>query len=156
MNITLSFGNNLLIPILLTLFMATACEEKETLSIEMDEPSQTSPLDNKGIGPITELKLDAGLDAGLANKGKKVFSSKCMACHKFDQKVVGPALQGVTTRRSPEWIMNMMLNTNEMVEKDPIVKSMIAEYMTKMTFQDINEAEARSILEYFRLKDSKQ
>ena len=41
-----------------------------------------------------------------------------------------------------------------MVEKDPIVKSMIAEYMVKMTFQDVSKEGARALLEFFRQKDS--
>lgn len=110
------------------------------------------PLKNKGIGPIKSLTLSA-IDEKLATDGEKIFATKCSACHKFDEKVVGPPLAGVTKRRSPEWIMNMILNTNEMVEKDPIVKSMIAEYMTKMTFQDVSQQDARAILEYFRKHD---
>ncbi len=111
------------------------------------------PLQNKGIGPIKNVEIGS-VDAALANRGEKIFDVKCLACHKLDEKVVGPPLSGVTRRRSPEWIMNMIMNTNEMVEKDPIVKGMIAEYMVKMTFQDISEEkDARAILEYFRRAD---
>src|SRR5690606_34545148 len=64
------------------------------------------PLQNKGIGPVTNLSLGA-LDADHAARGKVVFENMCTACHKWDKKFVGPALTGITERRSPEWIMNM-------------------------------------------------
>lgn len=134
--------------------MAVSCTKKqEVLTMDMGEAEEkVDPTSNKGIGPIKSITLGA-LNKKMATKGKAIYDSKCLACHKFDQKVVGPAMAGITERRSPEWIMNMMLNTNEMVEKDPIVKSMIAEYMTKMTFQDLSEEDARAVLEYFRQKD---
>lgn len=105
-----------------------------------------------GVGPITKVELRP-LDPGLAAKGKVVFEQKCAACHKFDQRYVGPALKGITERRKPEWIMNMILNPSEMVEKDPTARELLATYLTPMTFQDISKEQARAILEYFRQVD---
>ena len=56
----------------------------------------------------------------------------------------------VTTRRSPEWIMNMILNPEQMVKEDPIAKQLLAEYMSPMADQNLTEEQARNILEYFR------
>ena len=111
------------------------------------------PLLNKGIGPVKAVTLGP-LDGALAGKGSTIFQAKCSACHKLDEQVVGPALRNVTKRRSPEWIMNMIVNTNEMVEKDPIAKRLVAETFQKMTFQDVSQPEARSVLEYFRKNDA--
>ena len=109
------------------------------------------PLQNKGIGPITNLKLDP-IDPKLAEAGEKVFKANCTACHKMDKRRVGPALAGVTERRSPEWVMNMIMNPSEMLEKDPIARELLSEYATQMADQNINEADARAILEYLRTK----
>lgn len=89
----------------------------------------------------------------LVEEGKKVFELKCTACHKLEERYVGPALKGITKRRKPEWIMNMILNPIEMTQKDPIAKQLLSEYLTQMTYQDIKENEARAILEYFRYID---
>lgn len=125
-------------------------EEAETAT----EPAETAdPMQNKGIGPISNVELGP-IDAAQVAQGTQVFQTKCSACHKLDERVVGPPLGGVTRRRSPEWIMNLILNTNEMVEKDPIVQDMIAVYYTKMTFQNVTEPEARALLEYMRKYDS--
>jgi mono/diheme cytochrome c family protein len=42
---------------------------------------------------------------GDAANGKKLFKSNCASCHKLDKKLVGPALAGVTERRSEEWLL---------------------------------------------------
>jgi mono/diheme cytochrome c family protein len=116
--------------------------------------SDESGVGSKGIGPVTSVSLGE-IDLALAEKGKKNFEAKCSACHKFEEKVVGPGLQDVTIRRTPEWIMNMILNPVEMTQKDPIAKGLLEEHLTQMTFQNIQETEAREILEYLRKMDKK-
>lgn len=106
-----------------------------------------------GIGPVSSVQIAAGIDEGMAKKGADLFEAKCSACHKWEEKVVGPALQGVTTRRKPEWIMNMILNPVEMTQKDPTAQKLLEEHLTQMTFQNVTQEEARMILEYFRKKD---
>lgn len=109
-------------------------------------------MKNKGIGPVKKVKIGP-IKEDLAEQGEKLFEAKCTACHKFDQRYVGPALGGVTKRRRPEWIMNMILNPAEMVQKDPIAKALLAEHFVTMTFQNVTQPEARALLEYFRHKD---
>ena len=65
---------------------------------------------NKGIVPVKNLELPNEIDQGMVAKGKAGFDSKCLACHKTHKKFIGPAPVGILDRRSPEWIMNMILN----------------------------------------------
>jgi hypothetical protein len=44
----------------------------------------------------------------------------------------------------------MILNPIEMEEKHPVVKKLLAEYMTQMTNQNLSFDDARAVLEYFR------
>jgi len=46
--------------------------------------------------------------------------------------------------------MNMILNPDEMVQKDPIAKALLAEYLSPMANQNLTEEQARAVLEYFR------
>lgn len=115
--------------------------------------SQQETISDKGIGPVTSVQLSASIDESMAQKGEELFSLKCAACHKMDERMVGPAMRGVTKRRNPEWIMNMIINPMEMVQKDPVAKQLLAEYVSPMTDMDIPEEEARAILEYFRKAD---
>ncbi len=103
-----------------------------------------------GIGPIKEeLKL-APLNNALAKSGEKTFETKCFSCHRLDDRYVGPPLRDVTKRRTPEFIINMILNPDEMTKRHPETKKLLAEYMTPMTFQNVSRDEALAILEYFR------
>jgi mono/diheme cytochrome c family protein len=113
-------------------------------------------MKNKGIGPINEVKLSPQIDMNLVKKGEDLFKIKCSACHKIEERYVGPALKGVTQRRTPEWIMNMILNPEEMTKKDPIAKELLAEYLTPMVAQVKDTSEARAILEYLRFVDSQK
>ena len=103
-----------------------------------------------GIGPVKEKVELGALDAKLADSGKKVFEAKCSMCHKMDTTYVGPSLGEVTTRRTPAYIMNMILNPQEMVERHPIAKQLLAERMTFMANQGITVPEARALVEYLR------
>lgn len=108
-------------------------------------------LNNKGIGPITSITFKPTIDIALAAKGEKLYKVKCSACHKPTKKFIGPAPTGVLERRSPEWVMNMILNPEEMIKKDPIAKQLLIDYNgSPMENQNLTEQEARSILEYFR------
>ena len=105
-----------------------------------------------GIGPVTEVVVLGPVDEGLAATGHEVFEAKCTACHKLGEKYVGPALGEVTTRRSPAYVMNMILNPMEMVERHPVAKQLLAEHMTFMANQGLTVEEARAVLEYLRTK----
>ncbi|MBA9075679.1 c-type cytochrome [Rufibacter quisquiliarum] len=110
--------------------------------------------DGKGVGPVKTVDLGADIDQALAENGKSIFDGKCSACHQLsDQKVVGPGLAGVTDRRKPEWVMNMIINPEEMTKKDATAKKLLAEHLTQMTNQNVNEQDARAILEFLRQND---
>ncbi len=107
-----------------------------------------------GIGPVTQ-PIDYGtLDQAMADRGKAIFDSKCMSCHKFGDRYVGPDLAEVTETRSGAYIMNMILNPAEMLQKHPEARAKLAEFMTPMPFQNVSEDEARDILEYLRSQNN--
>jgi len=102
-----------------------------------------------GIGPVTELEVGA-LDEALASRGHDVFSLKCAACHKLTERYVGPELGQVLSRRTPAYVMNMILNPAEMVEKHPTARDLLAQFLTPMPNQQLTQDEARAVLEYLR------
>ncbi len=108
--------------------------------------------DNKGIGPVTEVTLEP-MNQNLARLGEEIYQAKCTACHAPDKDKLGPAPEGILKRRTPEWIMNMILNPVEMATNDPIAKGLFKKYKTIMTDQKLTEQEARAVLEYFRTLD---
>ena len=125
----------------------TKSEEKKT------EVSEGVPvdLDNKGIGPIENLEFAEEIDTEMAARGEAKFNAICVACHMVDQRMIGPAMQGVYERRSPEWVMNMILNPDGMLREDPIAKALLKEYNNAiMLNQNLTEEEARDLAEYLR------
>ncbi len=114
-----------------------------------DTESESGLLSDKGVGEIQEIILE-DIDTDLAKMGEEVFVAKCSACHKINKRFVGPALIGITQRRSPEWIMNMILDPEKMVKENKIAQQLLAEYLAPMANQNLTKDEARSVLEYFR------
>lgn len=103
-----------------------------------------------GFGPVKQ-KIELGpINPKLVKQGQTIFESKCSACHKLDEKYVGPAQRDVIKRRTPEYILNFMLHPEENYQKHPEAKKMLAQYLTQMPNQNITIDEARSVLEYFR------
>lgn len=102
------------------------------------------------IGPVKQVSLAEQIDAALAQQGQQLFNTYCMACHRLDERFIGPALGDVTKRRGPVYIMNVMLNPNGMIQRHPVMKELVKEYGTLMTDLALSEAQARSILEYLR------
>ena len=132
-------------------------EKKETTETKAAPKADKTPaskrvdLNNKGIGPITSVELSESIDQTIAAHGADVFKKMCTACHRTDKKFIGPAPSGILERRSPEWVMNMILNPEEMTQKDPLAKDLLMEFNgAPMANQHLSEEDARAVLEYFR------
>lgn len=117
-----------------------------------EEKSQETELTDfemtNGIGPVDEEITIEEVDQELAEKGEQIFDMKCSACHKMDSRYVGPPLAGVSDTRTPAFIMNMILNPAEMIDKHPIAKALMNEYLTPMPNQNLSREEARAVVEY--------
>lgn len=124
--------------------------EKEP-QVSEEAKSEVDKFANKGVGPITSVTLDEELNIDMAVEGKQIFEDMCTACHRADRKFIGPAPVGILDRRSPEWIMNMILDPEKMVAEDEDAKQLLIEYNgSPMANQNLTEEQARAVLEYFR------
>lgn len=119
-------------------------------SMVADEPTD----DGKGVGEVKAVELSTPLDQAMVAKGKGVYELKCAACHKLtDQRVVGPGWAGVTSRRKPEWIMNMTLNVDVMLAEDAAAQKLLEECLVRMPNQNLSYDDARGVLEFMRMND---
>ncbi|MCM4171191.1 cytochrome c [Arenibacter sp. TNZ] len=121
--------------------------------VKAEPVSEGVPVDmsNKGVGPIKSVNFAEAIDTELAAKGQKTFSTICVACHMVEQRLIGPALKGVFERRSPEWVMNMIMNPDGMLKEDPIAKALLKEYNNAvMLNQNLSEEDTRAVAEYLR------
>lgn len=125
-----------------------------------ETPSATAETDaqaydpKRGAGKFTKVEVSPTLDQAMATAGQKVSDMKCASCHKLNnEKLVGPGWQGVTSRRTPEWIMNFVTNTDEMLQKDAEAQAMLEICLVRMPNQNLTDEEARSVYEFMRKND---
>lgn len=109
---------------------------------------------NRGAGKFTKVEVSPTLDAAMATSGEKTYEVKCSSCHKLsDEKLVGPGWKDVTARNTPEWIMNFITNTDEMLTKDPKAQAQLEICLVRMPNQSLTDDEARSLYEFMRKND---
>jgi len=129
----------------------TATEKTTAPKAEKVPASKRVDLANKGVGPIKSLTLDPIIDDKMAMHGADVYKKMCTACHRAEKKFIGPAPKGILERRSPEWIMNIILDPEGMVKNDPLARELLIEFNgSTMANQNLSEEDARAVLEYFR------
>ena len=146
--------------LILLALVSIQCKQKEVKSEftfkkkeapKKEQASKTVDLQNKGIGPIDSVVISEEIDMDMARLGEEIYTEKCIACHKVGTTFIGPPPNGILKRRTPEWVMNMILNPEEMLQKDPLAKALFMEFNGQlMTNQQLSEEEARAILEFFR------
>ena len=110
--------------------------------------------DGKGIGPFTSVTLNDPLEQSMIDNGKAIYDMKCSACHRLSAtRIVGPGFKGVTEKRKPEWIMNMITNVDVMLDKDPEAQKLLEECLTRMPNQNVLPDDARDVLEFLFSND---
>lgn len=103
--------------------------------------------DSIKVAAIAEISTDPAVVAA----GLTTFTDKgCGGCHKFGEKVVGPDLKGVFSRRSTTWVERMVADPGVMVKQDPQAKKLLRELMVEMPKQGVSDAEMPTLLAYIK------
>jgi mono/diheme cytochrome c family protein len=124
---------------------------EQSSSAENGNPSYDP---ERGAGKFTNVDVPANLNTAMAAAGEKVYDVKCSGCHKLsNEKLVGPGWKEVTKRHKPEWIMNFITNTDEMITKDPKAQAQLEICMVRMPNQNLTDEDARSVFEFMRKND---
>lgn len=111
----------------------------------------------KGIGAVKNVTLKTPLEQDRVDRGLAIYEMKCSACHKLDDKrVVGPGWKGITKKRKPEWIMNMITNVDVMLDKDPEAQKLLELCLMRMPNQNMSIGDARDVLEFMRQNDGEK
>ena len=120
----------------------------------LDDAVAANVDDGKGITEVKNVPLTTPPDQDRVNRGKAIYEMKCSACHKLDdQRVVGPGWAGITEKRKPEWIMNMITNVDVMLAQDAEAQKLLELCLVRMPNQNVSIGDARDILEYMREND---
>jgi cytochrome c5 len=141
--------------------VTTACGSKD----EAEKAAEASPtpseiLEGKPEVHGTEIKtveLTTPLNQQWVTTGKATYEMKCLACHKLTaEKLVGPGWLGVTKRRQPAWILNMVTNVDMMLEKDEEAQKLLEQCLVRMPNQNLTVDDARQVLEFMRGNDGEK
>ena len=105
---------------------------------------------------IRKVNLTNPLNRIMVQKGQKVHEEKCVGCHTLDtQKTQLKSLAGITRRRNPEWIMNMITGVATTLESNAAAAQKLETCPTRQPATRLNIEQARDYLEMLRMIDSK-
>jgi cytochrome c551/c552 len=92
-----------------------------------------------------------------AQDGESLFKANCASCHAVKDKVVGPALQGVETRHTEEWLLNWVHNSQAMVKAGDAdaVKLFNDNNKVMMPAQSLKDNEIKAIFAWVKLEAEK-
>ena len=101
----------------------------------------------------------ASVSAQNIEEGEKLYKANCTACHQIDNKLIGPALRGVSDKYSEEWLIKWIKNSAEMIAAgDPDAIAIWEEYnKSPMTaFPYFSDDDVKNILAYIEQAPEKQ
>lgn len=123
----------------------------------LQRAARADALDTALASYAPTLSADAPVDPALADLGAEVFDLSCASCHAVHgDPGIGPALAGVTRRRSAEWITAMVLRPDSMTEYDAEARALKEAYggVQMMVPGGADPRRARAVLEFLRRVDA--
>ncbi|HEY0740869.1 MAG TPA: cytochrome c [Chryseosolibacter sp.] len=117
---------------------------------EIGEMSVSEPLPGCG----TMDYLPQAREAAIDHPGKTIFDTNCKACHRIDQKLVGPALAGAMERYDSVWLVSWIRNSAKMIaDGDPQAVALFNEYnrIQMTSFTSLTDEDLKNLFEYIRL-----
>jgi len=106
--------------------------------------------DTMATASLMPLRSLAPADAELIAAGDALFKGNCAQCHAVNDKVVGPALAGITRRRPLAWLIPWVQNSSKVVASgDAYAVKIFDEYQKQqMPSFNLTDKEIRAIIAY--------
>ena len=79
------------------------------------------------------------------DEGKALFTSRCASCHNVNKIVVGPALAGVSERRTEDWIIHFVHSSQSVIKGGDQKAIELYEKFNKVPMPDHLDLSAESI-----------
>jgi cytochrome c551/c552 len=92
-----------------------------------------------------------------AQDGESLFKANCASCHAVKEKLVGPALKGIETRRPEDWLIKWIKNSQTLVKAgDDYAVKIYNEYnKVAMPAFNLKDDEIKAILAYVKTEAEK-
>jgi len=105
---------------------------------------------------IVVLVARVGLTSGIANadtaEAKRIFTTRCMACHTFGKGVkIGPDLKGVNDRRQRAWLLKFVRSSSVVIASgDKTANDLLTQFnqLRMPDWTDLSEDQVTSILDW--------
>ena len=140
--------------ILAAMLLLSACAHKRKKFTY--QPGINSDAGNDFVPPIGEkdVPLNNTINYQAVQKGQTIYLVKCRICHYISAATLtGPGWKNITQRRTPAWIMNMILSPDLMVQYDAEAKKQRQMFNITMPVLQLSREEARDVLEFMRHND---
>ena len=109
------------------------------------ESGEKSPEGKWGRSPVMSVHAQTP-------SGQSIFEQKCKSCHTIGQGVlVGPDLQGVTTRREESWLRVQIKSPSvHRAQNDPISMGNLAKFGIPMPYLGLTEQQVEAVIAYLK------
>ncbi len=96
-------------------------------------------------------------NVSFAQDGEALFKANCTSCHAVKEKLIGPALKGVSQRRPEDWLIKWIKNSQAVVKSgDEYGVKLFNDYnKTVMTSFNLKDDEIKAILGYIKTEENK-
>jgi mono/diheme cytochrome c family protein len=94
-----------------------------------------------------------------STQGKEIFQQRCAACHKVEQKLIGPPLARIQERRSKEWFVRFVSNSQALIQSgDAQAVAVYKEYNQQVMppFPDLSSAHLEALWAYLNAVEKPQ
>jgi len=85
--------------------------------------------------------------------GKTLFEGNCTSCHAIHDKLIGPALAGVTERRQEAWLLKWVRNSTAMIKSgDPTAVKLFEDNNKSImtSFENFSDDDIKDVLAYIK------
>jgi mono/diheme cytochrome c family protein len=94
--------------------VSLAPEEVAEQQMPADEGPDYPGKYGKGVQAVAYMPASAE-EAATIVAGDALFKNNCAQCHAVNDKVVGPALAGITKRRTIAWVISWVHNSSKVI-----------------------------------------
>jgi mono/diheme cytochrome c family protein len=127
---------------------APASEEVAEQKFPTDEGPYYPGKNGKEAKPVAYIPATAEEEVALV-EGDALFKNNCAQCHAVNDKVVGPALAGITMRRSISWLVPWVKNSSKVIASgDEYAVKLFNDYGKQQmpAFPQLSDKEIKSIM----------
>jgi mono/diheme cytochrome c family protein len=129
----------------------SADDAREKLDRQLNEEAEELRKHDISYPATHSFVPSSGKEAAAIAAGDALFKANCTQCHAVNEKVVGPALAGITKRRPTSWIVSWVHNPAKVIAGgDEYAVKLFSDYGKQQmpSFPQLSKKEIEDIIAY--------